>query len=106
MKHFVFLYKNTYNKLIYNILYNILFHEKKQYVKEFRDRAFVGIRGESIDLKYLMFDEILGFLRLSYPLIQRFLVTLQLDRHRLSTTYWKQEALCLILEYAKPEKLH
>ena len=36
--------------------------EKKQYVKEFRDRAFIGIRGESIDLKYLMFDEILGFL--------------------------------------------
>ena len=36
--------------------------EKSQYVKEFRDRAFIGIRGESIDLKYLMFDEILGFL--------------------------------------------
>ena len=36
--------------------------EKSQYVKEFRDRAFVGIRGESIDLKYLMFDEILNYL--------------------------------------------
>ena len=36
--------------------------EKSQYVKEFRDRAFIGIRGENIDLKYLMFDEILGFL--------------------------------------------
>ena len=34
--------------------------EKSQYVKEFR--AFVGIRGESIDLKYLMFDEILNYL--------------------------------------------
>lgn len=33
--------------------------EKSQYVKWIRDRAFVGIRGESIDLKYLMFDEIL-----------------------------------------------
>lgn len=36
--------------------------EKKQYVEEFRNRAFVGIRGESIDLKYLMFNEILNYL--------------------------------------------